>query len=207
MSRGFCAKMGGTLRFARILFLFGGLFPVMAPAQESSYVLQRMDVIAIQVFGEADLSKVQRIDGSGQIRMGLIGTIEVAGLTLREAESRLEAAYTEGRFLRSPQVSMSVEEYAPQYVSVLGEVSSPGRIQLEGESEGIRLVDAISAVGGFTGIAKGDAVRITRMGLDGNETVVTVDASALINGRSTDIPEAFLVLKPGDVVNVPERLF
>lgn len=175
--------------------------------QHTSYVLSKLDVVSILVFGEKDLSKTQRIDGSGNIRMGLIGTVDIEGLSLREAELKLEDAYKEMRFLRDPQVSIQVEEYAPQFISVLGQVTKPGRVQLEKESNGIRLVDAISAVGGFSGIAKADAVRITRASADGEETTVVIDAEALINGRNTDTPEEFESLLPGDVVFVPERLF
>ena len=175
--------------------------------EQHDYVLVEMDVISIQVFGEEDLSKVQRIDGSGNIRMGLIGTVSVAGLTLREAESQLEESFVSGRYLRDPQVSISVEEYAPQYVSVLGQVDKPGRVLLEKEANSMRLVDAISAVGGFTGIAKSDAVRITRMETNGTEQTVNINATSLINGESGDAPAEFIHLQPGDVVFVPERLF
>ena len=171
------------------------------------YILSEKDVVSVQVFGEPDLSKEQRLDGSGNIRMGLIGTIDIAGLTLREAERKLEEAYQEQRFLRDPQISLQVKEYAPRYISVLGKVNSPGRVQLEDESNGMRLVDAISAVGGFSGIAKADAVRITRTAADGTETTQVIDAEAVVNGRDPDIPEAFLILLPGDVIFVPERLF
>lgn len=197
------------------LFLFAaGLAPVAGQGSAGereeagrSYVLRSMDVIEIQVFGEEELSRVQRIDGAGQIRMGLIGTMEIAGRTLREAENALERAYVEQRYLRDPQVSLSVQEYAPLFVSVLGEVQSPGRVELEAEAEGMRLVDAISAVGGFTGIAKGNAVRITRIGEDGEESTSTVDAAALINGDPSGVPPRFRKLKAGDVVYVPETLF
>jgi polysaccharide export outer membrane protein len=182
--------------------------PVTSLAEiNPDYILSEKDVVSVQVFGEPELSKEQRLDGSGNIRMGLIGTIDIAGLTLREAELKLEEAYQEQRYLRDPQISLQISEYAPRYISVLGEVKSPGRVQLEDESNGMRLVDAISAVGGFSGIAKADAVRITRAATDGSESTEVVDAEALVNGRDADIPEAFLILKPGDVVYVPERLF
>lgn len=182
--------------------------PVTSLAEiNPDYILSEKDVVSVQVFGEPELSKEQRLDGSGNIRMGLIGTIDIAGLTLREAELKLEEAYQEQRYLRDPQISLQISEYAPRYISVLGEVKSPGRVQLEDESNGMRLVDAISAVGGFSGIAKADAVRITRAATDGSESTEVVDAEALVNGRDADIPDAFLILQPGDVVYVPERLF
>jgi polysaccharide export outer membrane protein len=193
-----------------ILFFIGLNCYAADPVDSSGldYVLTEMDVVSVQVFGEPDLSsQAQRIDGSGRIRMGLIATIEVAGMTLREAEKRIEGAYVDGRYLRSPQVTIQVGNYAAKYISILGEVASPGRLQLEDESSTMRVVDAISAVGGFTGIAKSDAVRITRRDSSGKERTVVVDVDDLIDGKGREIPEDFHYLLPGDIVNVPERLF
>lgn len=177
-----------------------------APASPQ-YRLRAMDEITIQVFGEEELGKSVRIDGSGSIRMGLIGTVGLVGLTLGEAEDQLEKLYVEQRYLRDPQISIEVRAYAPLYVHVFGQVGKPGRIQLEGEDERMPLLDLISAVGGFTGLAKGDAVRITRIDANDKEVTVVVNAEALVNGRDAKIPDEFLTLQPGDVVYVPERLF
>jgi len=189
------------------LFFCLGATNLSHGVEGKSYFLREMDTVSVQVYGEADLNKVQRIDGEGRIRVNLIGTVKIAGLTLREAEEHLQEAFIEKKFLRNPQVSVQVEKYAPYFISILGEVQKPGRVKLEEESNRIRLVDAISAVGGFKGIAKANAVRITRMAEDGSEINVIVDAESLINGEITDIPSDYLDLLPGDVVYVPERLF
>lgn len=197
------------LRAAVCLFMLsviGSLAEAQAPNLES-YALRELDLIAIQVYDEPDLSKEQRIDGSGAVRMGLIGTVELAGLTLEEAEDKLEQLYVAERYLRDPQISIEVRQYAPLYVHVFGQVGRAGRVQLEGEDLRMPLLDVISAVGGFSGLAKSDAVRITRTDENGTETVVTVNAEALINGKAPNIPPEFLTLQPGDVVFVPERLF
>lgn len=173
----------------------------------NEYVLSEMDAISVQVFGEPELTSFQRVDGNGQVRMGLIGTIRVSGMTLRQAELAIEKKYTEERYLRDPQVSIQVDEYATKYFVIFGEVGNPGQIALEDEATRMSLVDAISKAGGFTGIAKSDAVRITRTTSDGEERTVVVDVDDLINGNGRKIPTEFRYLLPGDVVNVPERLF
>lgn len=184
-----------------------------APAQsandpsDDSHRLRELDLIIVQVYGEADLSKQTRIDGSGQIRMGLIGAIGIAGLTVAEAEDLLEKTYLKERYLRDPQISIEVLEYAPLFVHVFGQVRQPGRVRLEGEQESIPLLDLISAAGGFTGLARSDNVRITRTDESGDETIVNVDVESLINGKAKGLPGAFEELLPGDVVYVPERLF
>lgn len=177
------------------------------PEPDASYKLRQMDLISVQVFNEADLSKQTRIDGSGRIRMGLIGTIEIAGLTLSEAEDLLEKTFLDERFLRDPQISIEVLQYAPLYVHVFGEVNRPGRIQLEGEQLSVPILDLISAAGGFTGLAKSDSVRITRTSTSGEEKVIEINLQSLIDGKKADIPEEFKNLLPDDVVFVPVRLF
>lgn len=180
---------------------------VLADAADASYRLAARDAVSVRVFGEPDLTKRQRLDGEGTIRMDLIGTITLAGLTIREAETRIERAFREQLFLRDPQVSLSIEAYAPRHISILGEVENPGRVELEEELNGMRLVDAISAVGGLNGIAKGDAVRLTRLGPDGQEVTVVINAEAIISGRPSNTDAQYLTLLPGDVLFVPERLF
>jgi polysaccharide export outer membrane protein len=177
------------------------------PEATDNYILRELDQVEIQVFGEPTLSKSLRIDGSGAIRMGLVGTVRLAGLSLSEAEAMLEQLYVEQRFLRDPQISIEVKEYAPLFIHVFGEVAKPGRVRLDGEDTTMPLIDLISAVGGFTGIAKSDSVRITRTSTDGVEIVRTVNAEALINGSTGQVAPEFQVLLPGDVVFVPERLF
>lgn len=176
-------------------------------ADAKAYSLRELDMIAVQVFGEESLSKQTRIDGSGQIRMGLIGSINISGLTIEEAEEKLERTYKEERYLRDPQISIEVLQYAPLYVHVFGQVNRPGRIHLEGEQLSIPILDLISAAGGFTSLAKSDSVRITRKDKAGKEEVVVVNVENLIHGKASDIPEDFKALQPDDVLFVPERLF
>lgn len=189
------------------------LLTVLAPlgrAQgiaDKSYRLRALDQISIQVYGEPDLSKNPRIDGSGQIRMGLIGTVGIAGLTIAEAEDKLENIYMRQRYLRDPQISIEVQQYAALYVHVFGQVRSPGRVQLEEEQLGIPILDLISAAGGFTGLAKSDSVRVTRTNNAGTEQIIVINVEDLIRGKSINVPDEFRELIPGDVVFVPEKLF
>lgn len=174
-----------------------------------AYRLSERDLISISVFGEPDLETIQRIDGDGRVRLPLVGALPVAGLTIDEAVARMEAAYVEQRFLRDPEVTVMVREYASRGVSVLGQVASPGRVEFPLEVNAMALTEVISRAGGFTGIARSNAVRITRT-VDGKETTEVVDADRLIRGNDgkegTAQAEDVVVL-PGDIIFVPESLF
>jgi polysaccharide export outer membrane protein len=185
--------------------------PPEAPARADSaksfiYKLTASDRLRIVVFGEPDLSAISRIDARGNVNLYLVGDVRVAGSTVNEAQKIIETAYHDGRFLRSPQVTVSVEDYAPRTVTVDGQVKSPGSISLPAEST-LTVYQAIIRAGGFTDVAKGSVVMVTRVLPDGTKKVFTVDVDSLIRGKDRNRTEDnTLLLEPGDIIYVPERL-
>lgn len=178
----------------------------LAKAEEdSAYQLFARDIVTMAVFGEPDMSTQLRISGVGAINAPLIGDIEIAGLTLAEAEGKLEKAYVEAQIFIRPQITLQVVEYSKKEISVLGQIGRQGKIELPVESVRINIVNAVSLAGGFTRIARADAVRVTRKSPnDGAEQVFTVNVEQMISGKSKEPP---FYIYPGDVIFVPERLF
>jgi len=175
---------------------------------KKSYIhtLGLADRVRISVYQEDDLTSLTRIDARGRVNMPLLGEIVIGGMTVVEAQGAIENAYKEGRFLRNPQVTISVEEYAPREVSISGAIRSPGRYSLPIEST-LTVVELVTKAGGITDIGKGTAVTVTRFLPDGTKKVYTVDVDSVIRGRKdTKTDESSLVLQPGDNVYVPERL-
>lgn len=80
------------------------------------------------------------------------------------------------------------------YVQVDGEVMRPGAVVFR---PGIRLSDAIMAVGGPTTRAKVDKVRLYRM-IEGRQVASEHDANGIFRGMTADV-----MLKPGDRITVP----
>ncbi len=174
---------------------------------QAAYVLSLSDRVRIEVFGESDLSTIARVDSKGTVNLNLAGEVRIAGLTVSEAQRAIEAAYREGRYLRSPQVTINVEEYAPREVIVQGEVRQPGRYNLPIEASWT-IIDLISKAQGFTDIARGSSVTVSRTGPDGGRQIFTIDAEGIIKGRRNATEgDNSLKLQPGDVINVPQRLF
>lgn len=190
----------------------GGVLPVFGQDRgmknKKSYIhtLGLADRVRISVYQEDDLTSTTRIDARGRVNMPLLGEIVIGGMTVVEAQSVIENAYKEGRFLRNPQVTISVEEYAPREVSISGAIRSPGRYSLPIEST-LNVVELVTKAGGVTDIGKGTAVTVTRFLPDGTKKVYTVDVDSVIKGKKdTKTDESSLVLQPGDNVYVPERL-
>jgi polysaccharide export outer membrane protein len=175
--------------------------------QDPSYRIQIRDQVSLTVFDEPDLSTVQRLDANGQMRIPLLGNIKFSGMTIRDAEDMLEKRFIEGEFLKQPMVTVRIAEYATREVSVLGAVRSPGVIPFPFEVNSMDIVDVISKTGGLAGIAKGESVRVTRLGDSGGEETFTVNVEALITGRGRRSNTERFLIYPGDVIYVPDRLF
>jgi polysaccharide export outer membrane protein len=176
--------------------------------RQKVYNIRATDKLRITIFQEDDLSTICRVDAKGTVNLPLVGEIRVRGLTLDEAERAIENAYRDGRFLRKPEVTVAIDEYAPREVSIQGQVKNPGRYPLPIEST-MSVLDLVTKAGGFTDTALGTGVRITRILPDGSTRVITLDVESLIKGRSsakTNGENNALLLEPDDIVYVPERI-
>ncbi|OIR03701.1 polysaccharide biosynthesis/export protein [mine drainage metagenome] len=172
------------------------------------YRIMPTDKLRIAVVQESDLDSIARVDSTGCVNLKLVGQVMIAGMTLDEAEKAIQDAYRDQRYLRNPQVTINVEEYAPREVSIQGEVRSPGRYSLPVESVSTVLW-LVTRAGGFTDTAKGTAVKVTRFNPDGTiAKVFVVDVESLIKGKTSrdKINDTSLELEPGDVVYVPQRI-
>lgn len=173
------------------------------------YKITRGDVLAIVVFGEPGLTiGGKKVEARGTINLTLIQDIRVAQLTVGEAKAAIENAYREGRFLRNPEVTVSIEQYAPRIVSIQGKVNSPGQYPLPPEQP-FTLKDLILKANGFAETARGTDVRVTRTMPDGSlKTFEHLNVESVIRGKdNAKLADANFLLEPDDVVYVPERIF
>lgn len=183
--------------------------PVERPlATDPSYKLALGDEVEIQVHSEPDISTAERIDQKGFVRIPYIDKVQLAKMSVREAEQHLETILFEKNILQKPLVKITVREYALREVSVLGAVNSPGKFSLPREADSIEIFDLFSRMGGFRPTAKSGEVKVTRLDGDGKEKVFIVNVERMITGRGTasGTQESFLIF-PGDRIFVPERIW
>lgn len=171
-----------------------------------SYRIALTDRLRVGVYQEDDLSIIARVDSQGCVNLPLVGEVKVVGLNIGDAQRAIEAAYTEGRYLRKPQVTINVEEYAPREVSIHGQVRTPGRYSLPIEAT-MTVLDLVTKAGGLTDTAKGTEISVIRVTSEGKKEKYVIDVDSLIKGRDkADLAKNALPLLPGDIVHVPERV-
>lgn len=177
-------------------------------AQIVPYRITRGDRLAVAIVGEPDLTAGNKlVEARGTINLTLIGDVRVYGMTLEEAARAIEKAYQVGRILRHPEVTVSVEQYAPRVVSVMGHVKFPATVNLPAEQVWT-IKDVIMKCGGFDDVARGTAVRLTRTMPDGTTKVYVLDVQSAILGkeRAENSKDASFVVEPDDVIYVPEKI-
>lgn len=126
------------------------------------------DLIDLTVFHVPELILKIRVDSNGSVSLPLLGDVKLAGLTIRDAQQLIAHELVERQLVIKPEVSLFIEEYATQGITVYGEVNTPGIYPLMGPH---RLFDALSAAGGFTPNA-GHMVTILRNGSDNRGQVI-----------------------------------
>lgn len=171
------------------------------------YRITRGDRISISILGEPELKVAgTRVEPVGTVNLVLIKEVNLSGLTIAEAEAKVAKAYQDGKYLRSPRVNITVEEYAPRTVIVSGKVNIQGRQEIPPNSE-FTIKDLIFKAGGFTDTARSSAVKVTRTMPDGTQKYFILDVESGIKGRAnSNSKDASFVLEPDDVVYVPEKL-
>lgn len=133
--------------------------PASGPLANSNTKLGPGDLIEVSVFGVPDLATKTRVSSAGDVYLPLIDYVHVADLTTDEAQELIQKRLEDGGFVRSPHVSIYVDESASQAITMVGEVARPGTYPAIGDR---KLYDMISMAGGLTERAGGSVAIIHR---------------------------------------------
>jgi polysaccharide biosynthesis/export protein len=150
------------------------------------------DLVEVDVYGVPELSTKSRLGNTGDVYLPLVDYVHLAGLTVEEAQALIEKRLSDGGFVKSPHVTLNVDQSTSQGASLLGEVSKPGVYPIIGEP---RLFDVISAAGGFTAMA-GQSITVTHR--NQSDKPVTVP----LKRKLSDDPASNIAVLPGDTILV-----
>lgn len=162
---------------------------------KSDYPLGTGDALKIQVFQNPDLTIETRVSENGSITYPLLGAVELGGLSIADAEKKISTGLQAGGFIQNPQVNITLIQIRGNQVSVLGQVSRPGRFPLE--TANTRLTDMLANAGGST--PSGDDVAIITGMRDGKpfRKLVNIPSIFLDKQNQDDI-----LLQGGDSIYI-----
>ena len=190
------------MRRIALSFLMMLLAVPAALAQSASYRIQPGDQLQITVLEDETLNRELLVTPDGQISVPLAGTVRVSGQTVDAVEKTI-ADRLASNFAVRPNVFValsSVDETAGQYtVYVLGQVNSPGPIQIE---QGTTLLQALALAGGPARFAANKRIQLRRTDATGQERLYLFNFNAVERGSAIT---SMITLREGDVLIVPER--
>ena len=146
--------------------------------------------------GQQQIQLAYTVDNNGYIDFPLLGNIHVEGMTRDELAKHLKSEIVNNKLVLDAVV---IVEFNNQQVSVIGEVSSPGKYNID--KDRFTILDAISKAGDLTIHGKRDNVMVLReeYGVQKSYTINMNDAAQLYNSPA-------FYLQQNDIVYVePNR--
>jgi polysaccharide export outer membrane protein len=109
------------------------------------------DLLSIHIFGSTEYNPTARVGIDGTIQLPLIGSVQVDGLTIHQAQDLIAQKLVSAGMYRDPQVSIQITDSPNLIATVVGEVH--GVVPILGER---RLYDVLAVAGsGGSGFAGG----------------------------------------------------
>lgn len=162
----------------------------------TDYLIGPGDVLSIETRQRPEAS-VERlvVSPDGKVAIPRIGIVNVKNTTI---DWLTEAVQTELKnYYNEPEVNIMITEYNNNKVFVLGRISNPGRVELEGDGS---LLEVLAACGGLPTIAE-EAFLTRAMIFRGKDTVMWVNLRELLNEGNTAMNPK---LRNNDVIFIPE---
>ena len=162
------------------------------------------DQIHVTVVDSPELDQHPRVTDAGEVPLIGVGAVKIAGLTPAEATTAVHDKLIAAHYLNHPAVTVTVEQYATQTVSVLGQVRASGAYPI-GTARPV--VDVLALAGGLNELADRNIVIERRGDPDhpvhynlANDGVVALQTSVLVYpGDTVMVPKAGIVYVLGDV--------
>ena len=173
-----------------------GTLPSQPAVVPERYVVGPADTLSITVVGEPDLTNKYRVDSDGTITMPYLGRQPAAGSTVADLQNKITTLLKDG-YLQNPQVLIDVDVYKARSVLVVGEVRSPGKVQLTGLT--MSLLEALALAGSPTSAAANEVIVVH------TPKAGEVAKEISVNRRDLELGRAGLdvTLQDGDLINVP----
>jgi len=184
------------------------------PAPPAAYLIGPGDLLAITVYGRPELGSGggmaaagpagaagaaaavrpsgSRVDETGSVRLPLIGSVPLAGMSAAKAEERLRSAYKP--IIKEPWITVEVLEYRSRPLYLFGNFKKAGIVYMD------RPLTLLQGIALADGIDNGAALRSARLSRDGKVQPVDI-YELLANGDQRQN----VWLHPGDAIYLPDK--
>jgi polysaccharide export outer membrane protein len=179
---------------------------ILYPPSRDVY-LWHDDLITVRLFEAPDYAPTVRVGLDGMIQLPLVGSVQVEGLTVHQAQDLIGQKLISAGMYRDPQVTIQITESPNQTATVIGELH--GIVAIIGER---RLYDVLAAVGGGGGFSStATTVVVGGGGLPTTAShVITINRPGVAQPITVDLgtdpaksTEANIPIFPRDTIVVP----
>jgi polysaccharide biosynthesis/export protein len=192
---------------ACIALFVGSVGPVVASdndATPETLLIGPGDVLHVEVLDTPELEQHPRVTDAGVIPLIGVGSAKVAGLTPEEAAAKVRQLLVSRHYMNHPDVTVTVDTYASQTVSVLGQVKNPGTYSIATPRS---VMSVISLAGGLTESADYNitiqhhesSVKPTKYTLSNDPDVAIANDVKVSPGDTVIVPHAGIAYVLGDV--------
>lgn len=164
--------------------------PAMNVATPAEYVLGPGDQLVVDIYGSSQQSTTHTISPDGTVTLEKAGPVNVAGLTVKQANARMKSAI--GGYYEDSDIRVTVGQTRTIVVNVFGEVAVPGTYKL---SAFATVFNALYLAGGTSDIGTLRDIRVLRNG----KVITHVDVYDYIQSGNLS---GNIMLKDNDVIMV-----
>jgi polysaccharide export outer membrane protein len=169
--------------------------PAAKPAAanaDKSYILGPEDVIEIEAVGHDDFKSRVKVATDGTVQLPYLGTVVAANKTTQSLSDDVKGALEKGGFFSKVILRVEIVSYASRYVTVLGNVGTPGLVPID---RPYRLSEILARVGG---VREGAADYVVLTPENGPSQHLLV--KTLATGDSSQDP----YVSPGEKIYAPD---
>ena len=182
----------------RKIFMSLSSFIVLLSAAASSapYFVNPGDILAVDIWNEALLSREALVRPDGFISLPMIGEIDTTNSTPLEVSDTIAQALS--KYMKDiPQVVVSVQNVAGNKIYVMGKVMRPGEYNITSDTD---IIQALALAGGLNTFAAENDILILRREADGTQVSIPFEYATVKNGKEM---HTNIVLHSRDIVVVP----
>jgi len=170
----------------------------------NSLLISPGDELHISVLDMPEMEQTPRVTDAGEVPVQGIGNVRVMNMSPAEAAKVIGDKYVSSHFLNHPEVSVVVDQYATQEVTLIGEVRNPGAYPIATPRP---ILDVIALGGGLSELADrtvfverhGDQTKPVAYKVS-NDAQQAIEDQVMVNpGDTIVVPKAGIVYVLGDV--------